>query len=323
MPANALLPAKPVNFRQLDLNLLRVFDEVMSERNLTRAGDNLAMTQPAVSNALRRLREALQDDLVKRSGYGIEPTPKALALWPAVRGALSTLRESIAPGHFDPATAGDTFMLAMSDATAAKLMPAVVNTLNTQAPGVSLRVLPLTTRDPRALLDSREADMAIGHFPGVMAELSAVHLQEASPSYALQRLYSGRYVVVMRRDHPMAALPGLSLDDYCNARHLLVSFSGRPFGFVDEALRMLGRQRRVVMTVNQFFTAGRVVASSDLVTVLPAHFVDTTGMGRALVVRELPMKVPDVHVDALWHKHSNHNPAHQWLLKTMALSAKV
>lgn len=312
---------KPTSFRQLDLNLLRVFDEVMSERNLTRAADNLAMTQPAVSNALRRLREALQDDLVRRSGYGIEPTPKAVALWPAVRSALTQLRDSIAPGQFDPATASDTFMLAMSDATAAKLMPAVVHTLNTQAPGVSLRVLPLTTRDPRRLLETHEADMAIGHFPGVMAELAAVHLQEALPSYAFQRLYSGRYVVVMRREHPMASLPGLSFDDYCNARHLLVSFSGKPFGFVDEALRMLGRQRRVVMTVNQFFTAGRVVASSDLLTVLPAHFVDTTGMGRALVVRELPLKVPEVHVDALWHRHHSQSPPHQWLLQTMARSA--
>jgi DNA-binding transcriptional LysR family regulator len=314
---------KLINFRQLDLNLLRVFDEVMSERNLTRAADNLAMTQPAVSNALRRLRSVLQDDLVKRSGYGIEPTAKAVALWPSVRSALALLRESIAPGAFDPASAGDTFMLAMSDATAAKLMPAVVHTLNSEAPGLSVRVLPLTTRDPRALLESREADMAIGHFPGVMAELAAVHLQEARPSYDSQRLYSGRYVVVMRREHPMAKQPGLNLDGYCNARHLLVSFSGRPFGFVDEALRMLGHQRRVVMTVNQFFTAGRVVASSDLLTVLPAHFVETTGMGRALVVRELPLKVPEVHVDALWHSHSSQSPAHQWLLKTMARSAQA
>ena len=84
---------KPINFRQLDLNLLRVFDEVMAERNLTRAADNLAMTQPAVSNALRRLREALQDDLVRRNGYGVEPTARALALWPTVRTALAQLRE--------------------------------------------------------------------------------------------------------------------------------------------------------------------------------------------------------------------------------------
>jgi len=98
---------------------------------------------------------------------------------------------------------------------------------------------------------------------------------------------------------------------------LLVSFSGRPFGFVDEALRMVGRQRRIVMTVNQFFTAGRVVVASDVLTVLPAHFVETTGMAARLVVRELPLKVPDVHVDALWHRHTDQRPAHRWLLQTI------
>ena len=87
-----------LNFRTLDLNLLRVFDEVMAERNLTRAAHNLAMTQPAVSNALKRLREHLGDELVRRSGFGVEPTPVALALWPSVREALGLLRGALAPG---------------------------------------------------------------------------------------------------------------------------------------------------------------------------------------------------------------------------------
>ena len=96
------------NFRTLDLNLLRVFDEVMAERSLTRAARNLSLTQPAVSNALRRLREALGDELVRRSGAGMEPTPLALALWPSVREALLALKASLAPGTFDPAMATST-----------------------------------------------------------------------------------------------------------------------------------------------------------------------------------------------------------------------
>ncbi|MCH9848121.1 MAG: LysR family transcriptional regulator [Betaproteobacteria bacterium] len=313
----------PIRFKQLDLNLLRVFDEVMAERNLTRAADNLAMTQPAVSNAIRRLREALQDDLVRRQGFGVEPTARALALWPSVRAALSQLRESIAPEGFDHTQAQDTFILAMSDATAADLMPPLVSTLDAVAPGVSMRVLPLTTRDPRTLLEKGDVDIAVGHFPGVMAELDAVHLHEASPSFLHSRLYSGRYVVVMRRDHPLAKKKQLALDEFCAARHLLVSFSGRPFGFVDEALRMRGKQRRVVMTVNQFFTAGRVVVSSDLLTVLPADFVNTTGMAHAMTIRELPLQVPDIHVDALWHRHAEQRPAHQWLLETIQRCAAL
>ena len=313
---------KTANFRTLDLNLLRVFDEVMSERNLTRAASNLAMTQPAVSNSLRRLRGLLGDDLVQRSGYGVLPTPAALALWPAVREALSLLRHSLAPGVFDPAGATNTFRLAMADATAAQLIPGLVDIGEAEAPGINLRVLPLTTRDPRDLLASGSIDLAIGHFPALIAELGAERQQEDLPRFMHQRLYDGEYVVVMRRGHPLACQP-LGLDSYCAARHLLVSFSGRPFGFVDEALAALSRQRRVVLTVNQFFTAGRVVATTDLLTVLPRHFLSATGMASALATSELPLPVPPVHVDALWHRQAEHDSAHRWLREAVARAARA
>lgn len=308
---------KQLNFRHLDLNLLRVFDAVMVERNLTKAAQRLAMTQPAVSNAMRRLRELLHDDLVVRAGYGVAPTPRALQVWPAVREGLSLFRNVLAPETFDPATAEQHFVLAMADATATELMPGIVHTLNEQAPGINIRVLPLTTRDPRELLSQRLVDLAIGHFPAVIATLDAPHLQETTPQFAYERLYDGRYVVVMRKTHPLAADGALSLDAYCAARHLLVSFSGRPFGFVDEALALIGRQRHVVLTVNQFFTAGRVVATSDLLTVLPRDFVRSTGVVDDVVVRELPLAVPDVHVDAIWHRENGASPAHQWLHQTV------
>ncbi|MFM2327973.1 MAG: hypothetical protein RLZZ494_76, partial [Pseudomonadota bacterium] len=100
----------PLNFRSLDLNLLRVFDEVMAERSLTRAAHKLSITQPAVSNAMRRLRDVVGDELVVRSGQGVEPTPRALALWPTVRQALGHLQQALAPGAFDPGTASTAFV---------------------------------------------------------------------------------------------------------------------------------------------------------------------------------------------------------------------
>jgi DNA-binding transcriptional LysR family regulator len=311
----------PPNFRNFDLNLLRVFDEVMAERNLTRAAHNLAMTQPAVSNALRRLRDLLGDELVRRAGFGVEPTPAAAALWPAVREALGLLRGALSPGAFAPDSASNTFHLAMADATAAKLVPGLVDICEAEAPGVNLRVLPLTTRDPRGLLDSGSVDVAIGHFPAVIAELGALQQQDELPRFAFERLYDGSYVVVMRRGHPMAGRP-LTLDEYCAARHLLVSFSGRPFGFVDEALTARSRIRRVVLTVNQFFTAGRVVATTDLLTVLPRHFVSATGMEDELAIAELPLAVPEVHVDSLWHRQRQHDGAHRWLREAVARAAR-
>jgi DNA-binding transcriptional LysR family regulator len=312
---------KAPNFRTLDLNLLRVFDEVMAERNLTRAARNLAMTQPAVSNALSRLRETLGDKLVVRSGYGVEPTPRALSLWPAVADALRQLESSLTPGDFVASQATTSFVLAMADATAAELMPGLVEIIERDAPGISARVLPLTTRDPRRLLDEGHVDLAVGFFPAVLADLTAQAQQGGLAPFDHQRLYDGRYICVMRQGHPLTRKP-LTLERYCSAHHLLVSFSGRPFGFVDEALAALGQKRRVVLTVNQFFTAGRVVANSDLLTVLPSHFINVTGIGDQLVLRELPFEVSPVHVDSLWHRRQGQRSDHAWLRLAMAAAAK-
>jgi DNA-binding transcriptional LysR family regulator len=309
------------NFRTLDLNLLRVFDEVMAERSLTRAARTLSLTQPAVSNALRRLRETLGDELVRRQGHGIEPTPRALALWPSVREAMRQLQTAIVPTEFVPGQAQSTFVLAMADATAAELIGGLSERLESQAPGVSVRVVPLTTRDPRKLLQDGMADLALGYFPAVLTDLTARAQSDQVVSFEHQRLYAGEYVCVMRRDHPLAG-QALTLDAYCQARHLLVSFSGRPYGFVDEALATLGRQRRIVMTVNQFFTAGRVVVNSDLLTVLPRHFVPTTGLADAFQLHDLPFEVPPVHVEALWHSRLQHDSAHQWMRETLLSVAR-
>ena len=315
-------PSFQPNFRTLDLNLLRVFDEVMAERSLTKAAHNLALTQPAVSNAMRRLRETLGDDLVRRSGQGLEPTPRANALWPAVREALRQLQETLVPSPFDAATSTATFVLAMADATASALIPGLLNIVGHEAPGVCLRVVPLSTRDPRALLDAESADLAIGLFPNVLADLTARAQSGGAVSFAHQRLYDGEYVCVMRSGNPLAQGP-LTLNRFCAARHMLVSFSGKPFGFVDEALTALQRQRRIVLTVNQFFTAARVVAQSDLLTVLPRHFVSQADVHNELVIRTLPFEMPVVHVDAMWHKREQHSSAHLWLRSAIAASAKL
>jgi DNA-binding transcriptional LysR family regulator len=312
---------KAPNFRTLDLNLLRVFDQVMAERNLTRAARNLAMTQPAVSNALNRLRDAMGDKLVVRSGYGVEPTARALALWPAIADALRQMESSITPGDFVASEARHTFVLGMADATAAELMPNLVEIIERDAPGVSMRVLPLTTRDPRRLLDEGQMDMAAGFFPAVLADLTAQAHAGGMAPFDHQRLFGGEYVCVMREGHPLAR-GSLTLDRYCAAHHMLVSFSGRAFGFVDEALASLGRARRIVVTVNQFFTAGRVVESSDLLTVLPRHFVNVMGMTQGLVLRDLPFEVPPVHVDSLWHRRQGQRSDHAWLRLAVAAAAR-
>ncbi len=310
----------PFNLRTFDLNLLKVFDEVMAERSLTRAAHRLALTQPAVSNAVRRLRETLGDELLVRKGRSLEPTARALAIWPSVREALRGLQATLAPTVFDPATADTAFTLTMADATAAELMPELIRVISAQAPAVALRVVPLTTRDPRRLLDDGAADLAIGHFPAALADLTAQAQTGGNVAFHHHRLFAGDYVCVMRKSHPLASGP-LTLNRFCSARHMLVSFSGRAFGFIDEALALKGRTRFVALTVNQFFTAGKVVANTDLLTVLPRHFISVTGFEDQLAQRELPFEVPKIQVDALWHQRLDNMPAQTWLRDKLKLVA--
>ena len=188
-----------MNFRTLDLNLLRVFDSVMAERNLTRAAEQLAMTQPAVSNALRRLKDAVGETLFTRAAFGVKPTAHADALWPEVRAALTQLREALDPRDYDPRTQPHTFHLAMADATSSRLLPALMRRLEADGALADLRVLPLGTRDPSKLLDQGEADIAIGHFPELVSRLS---VQGAHAPLRHQTLYESEYICVMRQGHP-------------------------------------------------------------------------------------------------------------------------
>lgn len=302
-----------MSFLTLDLNLLRVFDAVMTEQNLTRAANHLAMTQPAVSNALRRLRDTLNDELLVRTAHGMKPTPRAEELWPAVRLALSALQAALTPENIDISETQATFRLAMADSTASLVLPPLMRAIKGHAPGLNVRMLPLMTRDPRPMLLQNDTDLAIGSFPGIVTQITAG--QDAS-SLRHQHLYSGEYVCVMRKDHPLAASE-LTLDNYCAADHALVSFSGRASGVVDEVLGSLGRERRIALTVNQFFTVGRILAKSDLISVMPRHLLASTGMSDLLITKELPFELPAVHVDMLWHERDTRSPAHKWLRDTL------
>ena len=309
---------RPINFRTLDLNLLKVFDVVMVERHVTRAAERLAMTQPAVSNALRRLRQATQEELFAPTPSGVVPTAHALALWPTVRHALHQLQDAFAPQGFDAKRDERHFTLAMADATAALFLPVLADALQREQAQVDLRVLALNTRDPRPLLEMGDADVALGFFPDVSTALAA---EGEAALTRLEPLYACEYRCVMRREHPLAAPGALTLDAYCAASHLRVNFAGRPLGFVDEALARLKRERRVMITVSQFSTAGAVVHQSDLLTVLPRSFVPATGFAPHLATRELPFAMPMIDVGLLWHRRHETDTAQRWLRDTLARAA--
>jgi DNA-binding transcriptional LysR family regulator len=259
-----------MTFTNLDLNLLRVFDAVMRELNLTRAADQLATTQPAVSNALKRLRYMLGDELFLRTAHGVRPTPRAISLQPAVRSALETLEAAIVPERGNLIEASRILRLCMANSTAAILLPYLIPLFKQAAPKLKLQILPLLSRDPRDSLVRAECDLAIGYFPGVVAQLSAE--QEVDSGICHSALYSGEYVCVMRRDHPLANTE-LPLDRYCEADHVVVNFSGRLQGQADKMLATTSLQRHVVLSVNQFHTAIQIVAASDLLSIVPMHLI--------------------------------------------------
>jgi DNA-binding transcriptional LysR family regulator len=289
--------------------LLRVFDVVMAERNLTRAAEQLSLSQPAVSNALKRLRKSVGEDLLTRTPFGVKPTSRAEALWPEVQRAPGHLRAALVPGEFNPQVHATTFRIAMADASAALFMPPLVSHIEASRAMINLRVLPLTTRDPAALLERADADLAIGHLPATVAALAS---QGAESPLRHARVFDSEYVCVMREGHPLAD-GELSLDAYCASDHLLVNFAGRPDGLADQALAALNRQRRVVLTVNQYFTAGRVVAASNLLTLLPARFVGATNSLERVVTRPLPFRLDALHVAMLWHQRNDASSSHRWL----------
>jgi DNA-binding transcriptional LysR family regulator len=308
-----------VNFRTLDLNLLRVFDVVMVERNVTRAASRLAMSQPAVSNALRRLREAVGEDLLVPSSTGVAPTPHAEAIWPAVRQALTHLRDVFEPQAFDPAQDERTFTLTMADATAAVLLPPLIGALQRERLRVDLRVEPLATRDPRPQLERGAADVAVGFFPDVARAVAA---SGGGGETVLDALYGCDYVCVMRRAHPLARDGALTLDAYCAADHARVSFAGRAHGFVDEALTRLGRTRRVALVVHHFSTALQVVRRTSLLCVLPRSYVQASGAASGLAVRDLPFDLMRIEVGLLWHRRHERDAGHAWLRRTVTQVAR-
>jgi DNA-binding transcriptional LysR family regulator len=305
-----------MNFRTLDLNLLRVFDTVMAEGNITRAAERLSMTQPSVSNALKRLREATGEDLLTRAPRGVKPTAFGEALWPQVRDALGQLRLALDPGQYDPTTDSRVFRLAMVDAVAAARMPALTRRLESIGARARIEVRPLLNRDPREALARGDVDFALGHFPESVAAIVAEGTGAATRH---RRLSETHYVCAMRRGHPLAN-PPLTLEAFCDAGHVLVSFSGRAHGFVDQALASLNRSRRVALTVNQFFTAALVVLATDLLTVLPEGFLSVTGHADQLVTLPLPLAPGAVFTDALWHVRHERSSAHQWLLQQITES---
>ncbi|BAZ17795.1 transcriptional regulator LysR family protein [Calothrix sp. NIES-4071] len=289
-----------VHYEQIDLNLLSIFEAVMTELNVSRAAERLNMTQPAVSHALRRLRRITNDELFIKVPSGVSPTPKALELWAPIRESLLQIRQVLSPTVFDLEKATHTFTLSMADYTAALLLPKLLPILEKTAPNINLRTVPNTNINAINLLEQSSIDIALGRFFRPSARLR------------VQDLTSDRYICIMRQGHPLASKK-LTLKQYVNANHLLVSLTGEATGFIDEQLREKGLQRRIVITVNQFNLVPELIANSDLISAIPLRTLQRSPLKEQLHVAELPIEVAPALLQMMWHERKQREPAHEWL----------
>lgn len=289
----------------LDLNLLVVLDVLLAERNVTRAAARLGLSQPAVSNALSRLRTAFADPLLVRTPHGMAPTPRAIGLEGPLREALSYVRGAVAgTSDFDPATARRTFVLAATDYVQFVLLGALVRRVHEIAPGVSLRVLPMTHGAPWNELEAGSVDLTLS---GVSARQSRLHRRA---------LFRDRVVCILRSDHPAAGRT-LSMARYLELDHVeVLPIGGR--GLADEVLDSLGQTRRVAITVPHFLVAPFVVLQSDHCFTLAERIARPMAGFLAVRVMPLPMELPTITIWAYWHERLHHDPAHQWLRRLVA-----
>jgi DNA-binding transcriptional LysR family regulator len=288
-----------VNWRAFDLNLLVVFDGLMQERSVTRAGRKLGMSQPALSHALNRLRYLLKDQLFIRTPQGMVPTPRAEQLALPLRQALADMQRALEPEAFVPAEASRRFSIAVNNYAAIVLAAPLVAAVFAAAPLLQLDLRPSGTLDIFELLDHGDLDFAIGMF------------DEVGERFATARLLEDEFVAVMRRTHPASRRP-LSPAAFGALRHAAISSSGDDTGFIDRSLAAHGTKRRIELRL-PYLSAGSVLARSDFVATLSRRVAGALVRGAALELRELPFKSPAVQTSLLWHRRFDGHPAHRWL----------
>ncbi|UHQ56136.1 LysR family transcriptional regulator [Microbulbifer sp. YPW16] len=287
-----------MQLKQMDMNLFLVLDAIYSQRNLTRAAEQLHITQPAVSNALARLRRSLDDPLFTRTPSGMNPTPLTERIMPQVHQALALLGGSLnQQAQFDPATASKTLRLSMNDMAETLLLPRLLERLQERAPGISVESFYVPRDQLVKELAANTLDFGLD-IPLVSA-----------PQLHQQRLSNDRYLCMLRSDHPLAEQDGLTLEQYLQLEHVHVSSRRSGPGLVDIALNKLGRRRDIRLRVQHYWVAPAVVMRTDLALTVPAILANQYPVR----LFELPFQVPQLDWHLLWHKNQHEDPASIWL----------
>jgi DNA-binding transcriptional LysR family regulator len=294
-----------MDIRSVDLNLLVVFDAMLKHRSVTRAGEALGLSQPAMSAAVARLRALFDDPLFVRSGAEMSPTTRAAELGTAVRQIVQAIETDILqPAVFEPATSKRAFTLLTPDIAEMNFLPRLLAHLAEQAPQVSLKTLAMPRHAAAGALESGAAELAIGYFPD---------LQKAG--FYQQRLFRSGHVCLLRKAHGSIGRK-LSMKEFLQAAHAVVKPDGREHVF-ERFLQQKGIERRVVVELSHFMSLLPIVESSDLIATVPRDLADFFVRHGEVRYVETPMKSPVIDVHLIWPRRFQKDPAHAWLRKAI------
>ncbi|HEY4203937.1 MAG TPA: LysR family transcriptional regulator [Xanthobacteraceae bacterium] len=290
-----------VSLGKIDLNLFVVLEAIFNEGSITRASRTLNLTQPAVSHALARLRDLLNDPLFTREGNRMIPTPLTRQLIGPVTGALRAMSGALAQlDGFDPATSRKHFRIGVRHTVEPAVLPALAGQIHDEAPGVEVSTLNHDRDQLRSAFASGEVDVVIDiQIPPV-------------PDIRFRRLYGGKLVVALRKDHP-ALQDAWDLGAYLRCDHISASSRRSAVGYEDHVLQEIGRQRRIGIRCQNQWTACRLAAASDLIFTLPERFVEAYSAPSGNVILPFPLPLPTFYLYLYWHARTEDDPATRWL----------
>ena len=305
----------PIDLARTDLNLLVLFEAVLRERHVGRAADRLNLTPSAVSHGLGRLRRLLNDPLFLRTPKGVVPTARAAQLAAPIADILARTSAVMATAvPFDPSTSTRRFTIGAPDGISAVVLHPLLARLCASAPGIDIgvrQILPSPARVWRTAVVDLEA--------GAM-DIAIIPSDDIPPRFEKRRLYEEDFVVAVRRGHRFARDP--TLERYCEMQHLVVSDTGDPYGFVDEALAKRSQSRRIALTVPNFMLALAIVAESDLLTALPRRFAAMHAARFGILGIDAPLPLPGFRVNAIAPKVAMMDAGIAWLFDLLAQSAQ-
>jgi len=285
----------------IDLNQLVLLHQLMAERRVSKVADNLGLTQPAVSNALAKMRRLFGDDLFVRTPSGMVPTPFAEQLAEPVGYALAMIHSGLnQQTRFDPASVKRSVTIGMTDIGEIVFLPRLVERLGREAPGVVLNTVRNAAVNLRDDMESGKVDLAIGLLPQLKA------------GFFQRRLFRQRYVCLFRQGHRLDKKK-LTLADFRAAEHLVVVSAGTGHGKVDDLLRRAGIDRVVRLTVPHFVGVGHILQGTDLVATVPERLAERLAEPFGLTCLPHPVKLPEIAINVFWHAKMHRSPAHQWL----------